>query len=77
MAEIHIAKHRNGALGVVTLKYIAHLAKFANIDTILPYHSESKLAPNKEFENDNGTIIRGSRMNDHVTDEFNPENVPF
>lgn len=32
IAEIHIAKHRNGALGVVPLKYIGEYAKFADLD---------------------------------------------
>jgi replicative DNA helicase len=33
MAEIHIAKHRNGALGSVTLRYIGNLAKFTNFES--------------------------------------------
>jgi replicative DNA helicase len=74
LAEIHIAKHRNGALETVPLKYIAHLAKFANLDTSLPYMPAGKLAPNMEFEKENGTIIRGSRMNDTV-DQWDPDNV--
>jgi hypothetical protein len=33
MAEVHIAKHRNGALGAVTLRYIGNLAKFTNFES--------------------------------------------
>ena len=32
MGEIIIAKHRNGSLGTVRLKFIAHLAKFADME---------------------------------------------
>jgi replicative DNA helicase len=61
--EIIIAKHRNGSLASVRLKFIAHLAKFANMDTIEqggdPFAS---LGPNEEF--DSGSRIVGSSMND-------------
>lgn len=78
LAEIHIAKHRNGALGVVPLRYINHLARFTDYDGGgLPYHQHSGagLVPNADFESEPSTIIRGSRMNDN--DAWNPDNVPF
>ena len=34
LAEIHVAKHRNGPLGVVKLKFDQEKASFRNIDTI-------------------------------------------
>lgn len=61
IAEIIIAKHRNGALDSVKLKFISHLAKFTDLDA-----SES------DFEAPSGSVtafpnnrmIVSSRMND-------------
>ena len=50
MGEIIIAKHRNGSLGSVHLKFIPHLAKFTDMDTM-------------EYSSDPFTIV-GSSMND-------------
>ncbi|MEI8165014.1 MAG: DnaB-like helicase C-terminal domain-containing protein, partial [Chloroflexales bacterium] len=33
MAELHIAKHRNGPLGVVPLHFAAHTTRFHNLTT--------------------------------------------
>jgi len=77
LAEIHVAKHRNGALGVVPLKYINHLAKFVDYETTVPYQASAGLQPNTAFGED-GTIIRGSRMNDASSNEnWNTDSVPF
>lgn len=37
-AELIIAKHRNGALGQIPLKFIAEQARYVNMDTIHPPH---------------------------------------
>ncbi len=60
MAEIIIAKHRNGRIDSANLMFIAHLAKFVE-----PSSSIAPLADTRadEFNADN-TIIRGSKMND-------------
>ncbi len=65
IAEIIIAKHRNGALDSVKLKFISHLAKFTDLDA-----SES------DFEAPSGSVtafpnnrmIVSSRMNDMKED---------
>lgn len=66
--EIIIAKHRNGSLASVQLKFIAHLAKFANMDT-MDYGGDpfATLGPNEEF--DSGNRIVGSSMNDDFGNE--------
>lgn len=67
-AEIIIAKHRNGALDTVRLKFINHLAKFTDLD-----------AGDSDFEGEgsssgsistypNNRMIVGSRMNDMQED---------
>lgn len=73
LTEIHIAKHRNGALGVVNLKYIHNLVKFTDFDTPLSFPSGS-LAPNTHFEKEHTTITRGSKMND---DNWDSDSVAY
>lgn len=62
MAEIIIAKHRNGRIDSANLMFIPHLAKFVEpSSSVVP--SASTGANMDDFNADN-TIIRGSRMND-------------
>jgi replicative DNA helicase len=63
-AEIIIAKHRNGALKDVKLRFIGHFAKFTDLDTLSIQFDEG-LEPNQEFTK---FITRPSRMDD-VPDE--------
>lgn len=66
-AEIIIAKHRNGALDTVKLKFINHLAKFTDLET-----NDFDSAPGGSVTDyPNNRIIVGSRMNDM------PEDTPF
>lgn len=66
-AEIVIAKHRNGSLENIRMRFIGHLARFDNLDNF-DFDGGSSLAPNTDFEDD-GTITRSSRMND--MEEYN------
>jgi len=70
MAEVIIAKHRNGALGTIKLKFIDHFAKFVDLDDFgfndLPSGDATK--PTKDTFGDN-IISLPSRMND--------EDIPF
>jgi replicative DNA helicase len=61
MAEIIIAKHRNGGLDSAHLMFIPHFAKFVEPTTSISTPGHSQLAD--DFNADN-TIIRGSKMND-------------
>lgn len=86
LAEIHIAKHRNGSLGAVPLRYISHLAKFANLDFVpsppmaagggAGVAAGGGLRPNTGFdEPGGGTIIRESKMNSG--DSWETDNLDF
>lgn len=63
-AEIIIAKHRNGALKDVRLRFIAHLAKFTDMES-LSITVDEGLEPNESFNQ--SFITRSSRM-DEVED---------
>jgi replicative DNA helicase len=65
MAEIIIAKHRNGALDSVKLKFINHLAKFTDPD-IEEFGSNDSSGNGGGSITDypNNRLIVGSRMND-------------
>jgi replicative DNA helicase len=61
--EIIIAKHRNGSLDSVKLKFIGHLAKFDNLDTFDTNDFGGGFQPNKDFDSNPGTITVSSKMN--------------
>jgi replicative DNA helicase len=74
MAELIIAKHRNGALGTVYLKFISNLAKFADLDRVEDY-GFGQMPTNQDFDPDNNNVIRSSRMDDldaYPEDDDNP-----
>ena len=48
-AELIVAKHRNGGLVNIRLKFIAHLGKFEDLDTFdAPFEFQSKINPNMD-----------------------------
>ncbi|NQY68054.1 MAG: replicative DNA helicase, partial [Flavobacteriales bacterium] len=63
MGEIIIAKHRNGGLGSVRLKFIATLAKFVDLEENIFDDSDDPFSDNLQ------TYTMGSSMNDD-DDEF-------
>ncbi len=73
MTEIILAKHRNGALGTVQLKFVSQFAKFTNLDE---FETDSfGSAGTQPFDMpsmfpQNNIITRPSRMNDD-------EEIPF
>jgi len=77
-AEIIIAKHRNGKVGSVGLRFIDRLAKFTDLDNYAGdpagpnYNASGGLEPSADFGTggDKGTVIRGSRMNDIEEEPF-------
>ncbi|TVQ08735.1 MAG: replicative DNA helicase [Bacteroidetes bacterium] len=71
LAEFIIAKHRNGALEDVPLRFIPHFAKFMDYDT-MGYQSEGELRPSNSFEAAPNVMTMPSRMNDETSDD-----VPF
>ncbi|MEZ5172173.1 MAG: replicative DNA helicase [Bacteroidia bacterium] len=81
LAEIHIAKHRNGALDVARLRYIGHLAKFTDLHQSAMF-SPSGLKPNTSFD-EVPTMTVSSKMNSDQggnsgkPDAWNTDDVPF
>lgn len=80
VANIIIAKHRNGSVGDVQLKFTAELAKFGNLDNDY-FSGESngnngnafgEMPVNDEFDSSKNTITRSSKM-----DDFGDDEVPF
>ena len=67
MAEVIVAKHRNGSLGTVPLKFIGRFTKFADYETGFSDGDGGGFA-SSGFENVN-TITYGSRLNDGDTDD--------
>jgi len=78
VANIIIAKHRNGAVGDVQLKFTSELAKFSDMSSNEFASMDSGLSsigPNDEFDSGN-SITRPSKMDD---EEYSGdgEDVPF
>ena len=73
LAEIIIAKHRNGALKSVFARFIDKFAKFTNLESDFGGGAmESNFRPMRDDEK---TIVRGSRMNDSFDND--DEDMPF
>ena len=80
LAEIIVAKHRNGSLDTVRLKFVKELTRFTNIDAFDPGDVAS-FGPNGDFDsegNGTGTITVGSKMNnDDFSSNITDDEVPF
>ena len=72
--EIIIAKHRNGSLEDVRLKFIGKYAKFDNLDTFdqgdFGGDFSMGMQPNTDFESDGGGFMT-------VQSKMNDDNDPF
>lgn len=80
IGEIIVAKHRNGSLDTVRLRFIKELTKFDNLDAFDVGNYGSTFKPNKSFGDGNSaTITVSSKMNDDEDDFLNNshEDVPF
>ncbi len=71
LAQVIIAKHRNGSLGDVSLRFISRFAKFTDYDAG-GYDHPSDLGPSDSFDQGAKTLTLPSKMNDMDDDE-----VPF
>jgi replicative DNA helicase len=73
LAEIIIAKHRNGALRDVKVRFVDKLAKFVDYDTLglVPENTGASVI---DYEPSAGNIIKASRMDD-IADE--DSSMPF
>lgn len=69
--EIIIAKHRNGPLNSITLRFVGQYTKFVDdVPFAMSGRSLSNLTPSAEFESEQApmTVTRQSRMNDEDAD---------
>ena len=68
LAEVIVAKHRNGALGTINLKFVSKFAKFVDMQEI-----DFDTLPGGDLLKDTGSniITRSSRIND------DDEEIPF
>ncbi len=68
VAELIIAKHRNGPVDSAKTRYIGQFTKFVDLDVLdnnLDYGTSSnKLSPATDFDSQSNSVIRGSKMND-------------
>ncbi|MFB6257684.1 MAG: replicative DNA helicase [Flavobacteriales bacterium] len=66
MAELIVAKHRNGALDNVRLRFISRLAKFEDLEETEKGGNPAALSANTGFDEEAPahTITRSSKMND-------------
>jgi replicative DNA helicase len=78
IGQVIIAKHRNGALDTVSLKFVKDFAKFENLETT--YDDQGALPSGSDFDRFQ-TITMQSRMNDNSEDDFfkkdNDQDSPF
>lgn len=74
IAEICIAKHRNGALKDVPLRFIADHAQFCDLESN-DYGGNDSIAPNTEFDTPSDIVTIPSKMNE--MDGTDEEDVPF
>ena len=78
IGDIIVAKHRNGALDDIRLKFIPHLAKFDNLNSGGGFDvpSNGGLPQSQEFGQVN-TQTRKSKMNDETDDFTQESDSPF
>lgn len=70
LAELIIAKHRNGSLKDVKLRFISKFAKFTDYNEP-SFDTSDALQPSSAFEGQRSTVTRPSKMN------LDDDEVPF
>ena len=63
MGEVIIAKHRNGSLETVQLKFIGKFTKFTDLDAVDFTGGFGSAGIPSEFDSGSGTITMGSKLN--------------
>ncbi len=72
LAQLIIAKHRNGALKDISLRFIQNFAKFTEYESG-DYGMGADLMPSDAFDDEANTLTIPSKMNDDLDDD----DVPF
>jgi len=75
VGEVIVAKHRNGAVDTVRLRFIPELAKFTDLESMSGNFGGSGTGSDASDGNPFRTITRPSRMNDDTT--FDDNSAPF
>ncbi len=66
LAQVIIAKHRNGSLDTVNLRFIGQYIKFADLDE---FNMPAMTPLSDHIQDNTATITRGSRMNEMEDDD--------
>ncbi len=82
--EFIVAKHRNGGLDEIRLKFVGHLGRFENLETFDftgEFHSSMNAAANDDtFKTDHlpsANEAFGSSMNDDLSPDDGDDGIPF
>ncbi len=80
-AEFIVAKHRNGGLDEIRLKFVGHLGKFENLETFNysgEYHSSMNDAANDDTFRTSNLPSPGEAFGSSMNDDLSPsDDVPF
>ena len=71
IAELHIAKHRNGEVGKVHLRFVSEITKFKDLSEFEFHSNPGMMADNP------GTVTFSSKLNDMAHDEEDYSPPPF
>lgn len=76
-AQLNVAKHRNGALRDINLRFIADFARFESPENVQEVQSQEQqgMQPNQEFDTNKQTLTFQSKMNDDTEDDEDIKNI--
>jgi replicative DNA helicase len=77
LAEIIIAKHRNGAVGTVYLRFLSNMAKFINMEDDIPVSREFTSKMNKATPEPSNTLPPIPPSGSDFLTKKNEDDVPF
>lgn len=84
VGEVIIAKHRNGALDAVRLRFVGQYARFENFEDVVennqdfnPASLNAGMTASRDFDMPTRTITLGSNMNNIEDDFIQGDSTPF
>ena len=75
MAQIIVAKHRNGQTGDVTLRFIQSYAKFTNVDITASSIYDGATGATLQGPASTNIITMSSKMNDLIDEDTNAQDA--